>query len=216
MCWSTNATGRLLLWYFQTEGKPKILEIPWECRFPAYFYRLICLSFISFKMETQEGQEIAELKHTLSVIGSHSFKVLSRTAWREVIVFPEGFPYFESWLQFYFFFLWKQMISTLSVKKEDSSPCGSAWWTMEVEPAGRKSRGILSEFDLLPVRILLKWNKLCDSSCSEWTCKFCRKHIIMEFLASFWGSDTSKKIRISYSWGFQVTLKGTSRSGSAT
>lgn len=109
---------------------------------------------------------------------------------------------------FFFFFSWKQMKSTLSL------PCGSAWWTLEVEPTGRKTRRILSEFDLLPVRILLKSNKLCDSLCSEWTCKFCRKHIILEFLSSFWGSDTCNKIQIWYSWGFQVTLKETSRSGS--
>ena len=179
MCWNTNTTRRLLLWYFQPEGKPKTLEIPWECLFPAYFCRQICLSFMYFMTVTQDGQEIAEFKHTLTVIESHSYKVLNTTAWRK----------FGCSL----IFLWKKMIPTLSEKgRLLALCCGSAWCTLEVEPAGRKLRGILSEFDLIPVRILLKSNKLCESLCPEWTCKFCRKHIILEFLSSFWGSETSK------------------------
>lgn len=205
MCWNTNTSRRLLLWYFQPEGKPKMLEIPWECLFPAYFCRQICLLLISFMMVTKDGQEIAELKHILSVIGLRSYKVLSRTAWRKVIVFPERFPYFEAWLQFDFF-MKANDINTLSEKRRLLALCcGSAWWTLEVEPSGRKTRGILSEFDLVPVRILLKSNKLCESLCPEWTCKFCRKHIILEFLSSFWGSETSKKTQISYSLGFQAS-----------
>lgn len=205
MCWNTNTTGRLLLWYFQPEGKPKMLEIPWECLFPAYFCRQICLSFVSFKTVTQAGQEIAELKHTLSFIGSHSYKVLSRTAWRKVIVFPERFPYFEALLQFDFL-VKAADIDTLSEKGRFLALCcGSVWWTLEAETAGRKLGGILSEFDLVLVRILLKSNKLCESPFPEWTCKFCRKHIVLEFLLSFWSSETSKKIQISYSLEFQAS-----------
>lgn len=39
----------------------------------------------------------------LSVIESHSYKVLSRTVRKKVILFPEGFLYFEARLQFEFF-----------------------------------------------------------------------------------------------------------------
>lgn len=45
---------------------------------------------------TKDGQEIAELKHALSVIGSHSYKVLSRTVRTKLIMFPEVLLYFEA------------------------------------------------------------------------------------------------------------------------
>lgn len=134
MCWNRNATGRSLLWHFQTEEKPKMSEVPWECLFQAYFCRQICPSSISFVTVTQDGQEIAEFKHVLTVTGLYSYKVLNRTAWRKIIGFPEGFPYFEAWLQFdfFFFFLWKQMTSTLSVKREG---CSLVLWECMVDPA---------------------------------------------------------------------------------